>query len=345
MFLKTIEVQNFRSISTLKVEDLGQINIFTGENNCGKTTLLEAVFQLVGWHVGYLKMLISLRSESQYSTDFSSFFFNMNDDATIKITGGFDQENYHRTVKVHFEQSKSVFYEQNIKYVLSCLSESKKGKELHAAPIISKADTQNGMIPIEPHLQIPKVSLKGSFPTFKVLEHSNLVDHLSELIQNKNEQKVVALLNQIDNRIVGIRVLKTNIFLDLEGFPKLIPIEISGDGLRRILSVILAIYDVGKGGTVLIDEVENGLHFSTMPKFWRGIINAAQDIGVQLFITTHNEELLQSLSETAQEEPYKNIQSEIKYYNLKRYENDQIVAYKYDFEKFDYLISNGNEIR
>ncbi|WP_428656867.1 AAA family ATPase [Runella sp.] len=344
MFLKTIEVQNFRSISNLKVEDLGQINIFTGKNNCGKTTLLEAVFQLVAWHIGGLQQLNSLRTLSKNNTDFSGFFYNMKEDSSIVINGIFDEKSYQRTVTIHFTKAINIFNEENTKYLQSNLSERQKGSK-QSEPIVGKAKIKDGDIIFEDIMQAPTLSLRCNFPIFKVFEHGNLIRSLSDIIINKQKSKVLELLQQIDNRIKDIEVVDNGIFLDLENFPKFIPIEISGDGLRRILSVILSIYGVGKGGMVMIDEVENGLHFSTMPKFWRGLINAAQDIGVQLFITTHNEELLQSLSKTAQEGPYKQMQPKIKYYNLKRYENDEIVAYKYDFDKFDFLISNGNEIR
>ncbi|AEI49304.1 AAA family ATPase [Runella slithyformis] len=344
MFLKTIEVQNFRSISNLKVEDLGQINIFTGKNNCGKTTLLEAVFQLIAWQIGGLQQLNALRSLSKNHTDFSGFFYNMQEESTVIINGIFDQNSYHRTVKIHFTSTISSFNEESTQHLQSGLSESQKGENL-SETIVSKAKIKDGEIAYDDIIQAPSVSLRCNFPIFKVFEHGNLVRSLSEIIKKKQDSKVVELLQQIDNRIRDIKVVENSIWLDLENFPKLIPIEISGDGLRRILSVILSIYGVGKGGIVMIDEVENGLHFSTMPKFWRGLINASQEIGIQLFITTHNEELLQSLSATAQENAYKAMQSNIKYYNLKRYVNDEIVAYKYDFEKFDFLISNGNEIR
>ena len=344
MFLKTIEIKNFRSVCNLKVEDLGQVNIFTGENNCGKTTLLEAVFQLIGWSIGSLQRLNSFRSPFQGNADFSGFFYNMKDDTPIVLNGMFNQNNYQRTVKVYFTKNADSFNNQEIKHLQSSLLESPRGKQ-SSKPITSKATIQNREVVHEPITYQPVVSLNCSFPIFKIFEHDNLVKDLSEIIKNKDESKIVNLLKQVDARINAIKVVNTGVFLDLEGFPKLIPIEISGDGLRRILSVILSIYGIGKGGIVMIDEIENGLHFSTMPKFWRGIINAAHHVGVQLFITTHNEELLQSLNQTAQEDSYKNVQSEIRYYNLKRYENDEIVAYKYDFEKFDYLISNGNEIR
>lgn len=42
--LEYIKVKNFRSIDNLEVESLRKVNIFVGENNCGKTTLLEAIY-------------------------------------------------------------------------------------------------------------------------------------------------------------------------------------------------------------------------------------------------------------------------------------------------------------
>lgn len=340
MFLNTINIQNFRSISNLKVEDLGQINIFTGENNCGKTTLLEAVFQLVGWHLGSLLQLNSFRSPLQTNSTVSGFFHNMEDKNGIEITGTFEKA-YQRTLRIYCPiPSVDEFNNASIG-IQSTLSEGQKKTK----PITSKGLINNGNLVINSIVENPQVSIVCSFPNFKMFEHTNLVKSLSEIIINKQVSKIVDLLKQFDSRIIGVVVHENRILLDLDGFPKLMPIEISGDGLRRVLSVLLSIYGIGKGGIVLIDEVENGLHFSTMPKFWRSIINAARELSVQLLITTHNGELLQSLNTTAQEENYKEIQPKIRYYNLKRYPNDEIVAYKYDFEKFGYLISNGNEIR
>lgn len=342
MFLNTINIQNFRSISTLKVEDLGQINVFTGENNCGKTTLLEAVFQLSTWQLNGLLLLNRYRSPFQTNTNVSGFFHNIEDNQ-ISITGIFERM-YQRTVKIYYTTPSVNEFNNTGIVIQSTLSESQKIAK-QSKPVISKGQIDNGNLVINPLIEKPQVSLVCSFPSFKVFEHTDLVKILSEIIKNKQESKIVDLLRQVDSRIRNIAVVENSILLDLDGFPKLMPIEISGDGLRRILSVLLSIYVVGKGGIVLIDEVENGLHFSTMPKFWRSIINAAKELNVQLFITTHNEELLQSLNTTAQEESYEEIQHKIRYYNLKRYPNDEIVAYKYDFEKFGFLISNGNEIR
>ena len=44
----SIKIENFRGIKKIKVEDLKQFNLFVGKNNCGKTTLLESIFYIIG---------------------------------------------------------------------------------------------------------------------------------------------------------------------------------------------------------------------------------------------------------------------------------------------------------
>jgi AAA15 family ATPase/GTPase len=48
MKYSSIHIANFRSIAELKIENFKQVNIITGKNNCGKTTVLEALFQISG---------------------------------------------------------------------------------------------------------------------------------------------------------------------------------------------------------------------------------------------------------------------------------------------------------
>ena len=47
-FFKTLKIENFRGIKSLEINDLARVNLFVGENNCGKTTVLEAGFLLSG---------------------------------------------------------------------------------------------------------------------------------------------------------------------------------------------------------------------------------------------------------------------------------------------------------
>src|SRR6185437_14730199 len=77
------------------------------------------------------------------------------------------------------------------------------------------------------------------------------------------------------------------------GLGRLVPVQFMGEGIRRLLSLLLAI-NKATGGNVLIDEVENGLHHSVMVQVWQAIAEAARRADVQVFATTHSYECIQA---------------------------------------------------
>ena len=42
--IKNIDISNFRGIDHLKIDDFSKVNVFLGQNNSGKTTMLEEQF-------------------------------------------------------------------------------------------------------------------------------------------------------------------------------------------------------------------------------------------------------------------------------------------------------------
>ena len=40
-----IQIENYKSIQNLKI-NLGRVNVFIGENSCGKSNILEAIAQV-----------------------------------------------------------------------------------------------------------------------------------------------------------------------------------------------------------------------------------------------------------------------------------------------------------
>jgi len=64
-----------------------------------------------------------------------------------------------------------------------------------------------------------------------------------------------------------------------------------GDGINRILTIILALVNADNG-YLLIDEFENGLHYSVQEKLWNIIFNLSKKLGIQVFATTHSEDCI-----------------------------------------------------
>ena len=53
----------------------------------------------------------------------------------------------------------------------------------------------------------------------------------------------------------------------------------------------------------MIDEFENGLHYSVQPDAWRMIFRLAQRLDVQVFATTHSSDAVEAFQEAATESP------------------------------------------
>ncbi|MCX7012289.1 MAG: ATP-binding protein [Candidatus Sumerlaeota bacterium] len=101
-------------------------------------------------------------------------------------------------------------------------------------------------------------------------------------------------LRVIDPRITRIRTITVGQIPVIHGdvgLGRMLPLTLLGEGLQRMASLLLAIATTA-GGIVLIDEIENGLHHSVLPKVWRAIADAAKRFDVQVFATTHSYECI-----------------------------------------------------
>lgn len=84
----------------------------------------------------------------------------------------------------------------------------------------------------------------------------------------------------------------------LSDSPYPVPLNSLGDGMLRVLQLVLKVFPA-KGGLLLIDEFENGLHFSIQEKIWKLLFELAHNLDIQIFATTHSWDCIESFSKTA----------------------------------------------
>jgi predicted ATP-dependent endonuclease of OLD family len=58
-----------------------------------------------------------------------------------------------------------------------------------------------------------------------------------------------------------------------------------------------------RNGVLLVDEIENGLHYSVQRDIWRAIFRLAKDLNVQVFATSHSWDCVRAFQEAASESP------------------------------------------
>ena len=84
----------------------------------------------------------------------------------------------------------------------------------------------------------------------------------------------------------------------LAGAPTPVPLNSMGDGMLRVLQQTLKLL-AAKGGFLLIDEFENGLHYSVQEKVWELVFDLARQLNVQVFATTHSWDCIDSFTKVA----------------------------------------------
>lgn len=79
------------------------------------------------------------------------------------------------------------------------------------------------------------------------------------------------------------------------------PLNSMGDGMVRVLQLILKTFPA-KNGFLLIDEFENGLHYSVQTKVWQMLFSLAEKLNIQVFATTHSWDCIESFAKAAAED-------------------------------------------
>ena len=116
------------------------------------------------------------------------------------------------------------------------------------------------------------------------------------------EDEVTAALKYIEPRLNDLVVLatagSTSIAGDI-GLGRRIPISQMGQGVGRLLSIVCSIID-NEGGGLLVDEIENGLHYGVLRHVWEVVLRSAERYDVQIFATTHSLEAIEAAVEATE---------------------------------------------
>jgi AAA15 family ATPase/GTPase len=82
----------------------------------------------------------------------------------------------------------------------------------------------------------------------------------------------------------------------IQGVGDPLPLKSMGDGMMRLFQIIVALANA-QGGILLIDEFENGLHWSIQPLVWDVVFRVAERLNVQVFATTHSRDCIQGFDQ------------------------------------------------
>jgi len=356
----SFEVANFRCFDTFKIDSLNRINLITGVNNCGKTTLLEALFLHIGARNPTLSLIINglrgLRvARESTENQWTSLFGHFRDSHPIKFIGT-SAKGSHRSLKISIQPSSSALggekqFQQETDLISGArqiiifefIDEEGKQYKVTGTPVfVQRENVMTYELRLEP--PIPHASMTGIFISGR--HGGNLNEEIQRFSNLRKKEKDTILLDAlkiIEPRLEKIEILNyqgaSMLHGYLKGYDEPVPSPLLGDGVRRALMVILAI-GAADNGVVLVDEIENGIHHSAMKSLWSVIAAAAKTFNCQFFATTHSDECIRAGHDALKD----SSSYELMLYRLDRI-NGSIQAVKYDEEALSAALSIPLEVR
>ena len=125
--------------------------------------------------------------------------------------------------------------------------------------------------------------------------------------------KILFEQSKINSVVSGLRIIEPNI--EIIAFPSNehnqryaaikttngndpIPASSMGDGINRVLTIILAMVNC-QDGYFLVDEFDMGLHHSVQKQLWKIVFYLANKLNIQVFATTHSQDTIKTFQTVA----------------------------------------------
>jgi ABC-type molybdenum transport system ATPase subunit/photorepair protein PhrA len=260
-----IKISNFRGIGDLELTGLKQVNLIVGDNNSGKTSLLEAIVAAASpGLVGKLPGLFRSNSGKVAERYFKWLLRNGSSSATIRLAG-------------------DVQAELNLRSVTGQVS--------------SRWDEYEEFGGIAFEYGPDSRSLKSRAVSVQHRSLDSIIANFADAVRSpENEKRMEGLLHKLDPRILSARLDLIDdeqvISLDV-GLSERMPLSQLGQGTYRVVSILSDLMG-SKPDLFLIDEIENGVHYTALPKIWRALAEIAAAMDIQIFATTHSKECLEA---------------------------------------------------
>ena len=333
--IETLAIERFRALRQLKIEGLGRVNLITGRNNTGKSSVLEALRILASdASPSVIYEILHFREEdagemeeSARSADaeglfsLSSLFHGFPqfsaklEPIVIDATGGqlpmrlsmeagwFSEERDSDGSRRRVLQQPELFAEGEVSPALVIEAGGvQRVLPLDSLRRYSRGRLTGSVFGNEPRLPCMFVSPYGGERT------ATLGPLWDKIALSDNEKDVVKALRIIDPEISAVSMVggdgprpTRTATVRAAGLPRPVPLRSFGDGLNRLFGIVLSLVNA-KDGLLLIDEFENGMHHSVQGDTWRVVFGLARRLNIQVVATSHSWDAVEAFQKAASED-------------------------------------------
>jgi AAA15 family ATPase/GTPase len=336
--LSDIEINNFRKFEKLEINNLGLVNLIVGDNNVGKTSLLEALLFTEDKNT-YLERLafayidrVNIHPDKSETSEGVSWHYNLNNSFLNDYERCCDEKK-----NIEFRIYNNRFFSDYQVTFDVALSIPETGKNRMN---YDKSDFINlKKIPFENGVKMPFIAYGKGFGQ----ELASVYD--KEIRANRSLEKIF-----LDNLKLFIPNAE-NVYVRLDGSIDIRdkdytidrPLHQYGEGANKLFR-ILVLLTLHKGKRLLIDEIDAGIHFSRFKEFWRILLSIAKKDNTQIIATTHNEECIHFFTDVLNEDKFGEEYQILSRVVQMKFVN-KLKARSFEFHSFNMAFEDGIELR
>ncbi|AEE14047.1 hypothetical protein Thena_0403 [Thermodesulfobium narugense DSM 14796] len=371
--IENIEFENFKCFERFSVEKLQRVNLIGGKNNIGKTAFLEGIELLAKPKSGFGMCIVTseiLRRRQlkpgfmpQTQSHINELDFDLFNSLgkEIIIKGDISE------IKIKFIPAGEVIESQTIQSFLPNtfnfnplapqifqVLPSNQPKTASVQSVEFSYNNETLAVPLQNIININNNNLlviirdsKHTLPNVNFIsscstDETLLTEFYGKVTELDKEEEIDRLINEFDENILKLKAIyginSATFKLKLKNNNSLIPLSSFGEGINRYIAILCAIW-ASQDGYLLIDEFENGIHYTNYQRLWRIIFETSKKANCQIFATTHSKECIEAFNEANQE-------NEGVYLELYRVQKkNSISVMKRDYDQLRYSLTHGSEIR
>lgn len=329
--LSKLELDGYRGFEAYELADLSRVNLLVGPNNCGKTSILEAVHFLVSrGDPSVLMRSASRRGEMNDAgarsrrgmlPDVSHVFFGhlFEPGRRFRLSAEGGHGPVAVTVRPAEPDDASLFEsdapDESDANQLPLLLQIKGASKRR--PVVLPV-AENGVLLDSRLLRFrsPWSDADPPLPPVQFVTPDSLdLDPMramwDQVLIEGRESEVIGAMQLLEPELDSIHFLtsdasrysgRAGVLLGFRGAGRRAPLGSYGDGMRRLLALSLSLIRTAKG-FLLIDEIDTGLHWTVMEEMWRLVVETARQSSIQVFATTHSFDCLRGLASLVESRP------------------------------------------
>lgn len=313
-------IDSFRGINNLELNDLSSINILTGDNNCGKTSILEIIRSFAQPDaLNTWQSLVRRDLRSSFHAGMSLYegfcdLFDINaEEKNISYTiykegmkeqlcvrGKISEE---EMPEEEYAEKIGIYYERETRneQISTIVSKLEVAVYLNDVCILTN-EIYDGQNTFRGYLKGRDKQYTKNITYISPVRHAEGSLYLSEVLDNPDlYEEMLMILKDYDEDILSInydsdgqRVGRGTYKVLSKAHQKALPLNVYGDGMKKAVLMMSAVIRA-KNGILLLDEFETAIHTSAMNKTFKWILETCKKLNVQVFMTSHSKEAIDKI--------------------------------------------------